>query len=96
MHFVISVFVSICILSLVILFTEVFPVWFKVVLALGGSATTGLSIAYLIRKIAEQTKWYAKPELKSTFIIASICVLIIVIICSIVLKRRRDQKAAVA
>lgn len=96
MHFVISVFVSICILALVILFTEVFPIWFKVVLALGGSATTGLSIAYAIRKIAEETKWYSKPDLLPTFGIASVCVLIVVIICTILLKKRRDKKAAAA
>jgi hypothetical protein len=96
MHFVISVFVSICILALVILFTEVFPIWFKVVLALGGSATTGYAIALLIKKIAKETKWYTSPKVLPMFGIASACVLVVVIICTILLKKRRDKKKAAA
>lgn len=96
MHFVISVFVSLCILALIILFTEVFPVWIKALFALGGSATTGYAIALLIKKIAQETKWYKAPDLMLSFGIASGCVLVIVIICSIILKKRRDKKKAAA
>ena len=98
MHFVISVFVSLCILALIILFTEVFPVWVKAFFALGGSATTGYAIALLIKKIAKVTKWYKAPDLmlSLSFGIASVCVLVIVIICSIILKKRRDKKQAAA
>lgn len=71
MHFVICVFIAVCALSLEVLFTEMFPKWFKCVLALTGAASfRAMPFAILIRKIATWTKWYAQPKLLPTFYIA--------------------------
>jgi hypothetical protein len=91
MHFVISVFVSIAFLSIIILFAEILPKWIKALFAIGGSATTGMAVFYGLRRLAKVTKWFKTPALLPTFITASVCVLIIIIICTILLKRRRDK-----
>lgn len=70
MHFVICMFIACICLITAVLFTEVFPKWFKAILALLGSATAGYAIAILIRKIAMWTNAFTKPQLLPT---AGIC-----------------------
>lgn len=90
MHFVICAFIaSICLIT-AILFTEVFPRWFKVVLALVGAATSGYAIAIFIRKIAMWTKAFAKPQLLST---AGICAAIMLVIIIVVVFTLNKKKA---
>ena len=92
MHFVIFAFIaSICLVT-AILFTEVFPKWFKVILALIGSASSGYAIAILIRKIAIISKAYAKPELWPTVGICSI-VMLIIAISTIILHKKNNKTA---
>lgn len=80
MHFVICIFIALICLATAVLFTEVFPKWFKAVLALLGSGATGYAISILIRKIAMWTKAFAKPELLPVTGIAAAIVLVVVII----------------
>ena len=82
MHFVICVFIALVCLATVVIFTEVFPKWSKIALALIGSGATGYAIAILIRKIAMITKAFAKPDLLPTIGIATIIVIIIVCLVS--------------
>ena len=49
MYFVICVFMALCGLVTEILFTEMFHTWFKVVLAVGSSASAGYAIARGLR-----------------------------------------------
>ena len=56
MHFVICAFIALICLITAILFTEVFPKWFKAFLTLIGAGTSGYALAILIRKIAISTK----------------------------------------
>ncbi len=95
MHFVICVFIAVCALSLEVLFTEMFPKWFKCVLALTGAASSGYAIAILIRKIATWTKWYAQPKLLPTFYIAGpVCLVLIILVAFIIHKRNKKKLAA--
>ena len=89
MHFVICAFIALICLITAILFTEVFPKWFKAVLALIGAATSGYALAILIRKIAIVSKAYAKPELWSTAGICAAVMLVIIIIATFVLKNKK-------
>ena len=63
MHFCICVFIALICLVTAVLFTEAFPKWFKAILAILGSFTSGWAISILIRKIAEWSGAYSKPEL---------------------------------
>lgn len=55
MYFVINCFISaVCIISL-ILFTEVFPKWTKLLVGAAQVVTTSYAIAILIKKIGEWT-----------------------------------------
>ena len=91
MHFVICVFIALICLVTAVLFTEVFPKWFKAILALIGSGTTGYAISILIRKIAMWTKAYDKPELLPVAGIAAAIVLVLVILVSIRLKKKKAK-----
>ncbi len=93
MHFVICMFIAFICLITDVLFTEVFPKWFKAILALLGSATAGYAIAILIRKIAMWTEAFTKPALLSTAGICAAITLIIVIIVVFILKKRKLKKA---
>ena len=83
MYFVICVFMALCGLVTEILFTEMFHTWFKVVLAVGSSASAGYAIARGLRFVA----------LMTTFYIAWACVLVIVIIVTLILKARKKKAA---
>lgn len=89
MHFVICVFITLICLATAVLFTEVFPKWFKALLALLGSATSGYAIAIFIRKIAILTKAFAKPELLPVAGISAAIVLVGIIIIT----NRLNKKA---
>lgn len=91
MHFVICVFIALICLVTAILFTEVFPKWLKVFLALLGSLTSGYAISILIRKIAIWTKAYAKPDLLPVAGIATVAVLIVIIIVTMMLNKKKSQ-----
>ena len=93
MYFVICVFMALCGLVTEILFTEMFHTWFKVVLAVGSSASAGYAITRGLRFVAKQTKWFASPALMTTFYIAWACVLVIVIIVTLILKARKKKAA---
>ncbi|WP_050636676.1 hypothetical protein [Candidatus Stoquefichus sp. SB1] len=89
MHFVICAFIALICLITAILFTEVFPKWFKVILGLIGGATSGYAIAILIRKIAEWTKAFAKPELWTTTGICIAVMLVIIVVVVMIIKKKK-------
>lgn len=91
MHFVICVFIALVCLVTAVLFTEVFPKWFKAVLAIVGSMTTGYAISILIRKIAMMTKAFAKPDLLPVAGIAGVVVFVIVIIVTMFNKKKKAK-----
>lgn len=93
MHFVICMFIACICLITAVLFTEVFPKWFKAILALLGSATAGYAMAILIRKIAMWTNAFTKPQLLPTAGICAGIMLIIVIIVVFILRKRKAKKA---
>ena len=93
MHFVICMFIACICLITAVLFTEVFPKWFKAILALLGSATAGYAIAILIRKIAMWTNAFTKPQLLPTAGICAGIMLIIVISVVFILRKRKAKKA---
>ena len=88
MHFVIGVFISAICLITGILFLEVFPKWFKVILTFIGSLSAGYALAILIRKISIWTNAYATPILFPTSGICAAVVLIITIIVILMLKKK--------
>ncbi|MGX8680476.1 MAG: hypothetical protein ACSW8B_03715 [bacterium] len=91
MHFVISVFIVVCIIALAVLFAEVFPRWVKIIMALLGSALGGYAAAILIRYIAKHTKWYAVPKLLDTFYITAPCALILTIIVVLIISKKSKK-----
>lgn len=91
MHFVICAFIAFICLITAILFTEVFPKWFKCFLALLGAATTGYAIAILIRKIATLSGLYSQPALLSTAGICAVASLVIIIIVVLILNKRKAK-----
>jgi len=91
MHFVICVFIALICLVTAILFTEVFPKWLKVFLALLGSATSGYAISIFIRKVAMWTEAYEKPELLPVAGIAAVVVLILTIIVTMMLNKKKAK-----
>ena len=69
MYFVINCFISaVCIISL-ILFTEVFPKWTKLLVGAVQVVTTSYAIAILIKKIGEWTSVWS--EIINTLIVIS-------------------------
>ncbi len=91
MHFCICVFIALICLVTAVLFTEVFPKWFKAILAILGSFTSGWAISILIRKIAEWSGAYSKPELMPVGLIAAGIILILVIIVTMILKKTKAK-----
>ncbi|MDE6952306.1 MAG: hypothetical protein K2P09_00670 [Erysipelotrichales bacterium] len=89
MHFVICVFIALICLVSAILFTEVFPKWFKAFLALIGAGTSGYAISIFIRKIAMWTKAFEKPDLLPVAGIAAVVVLVIIIVVSMKTKKKK-------
>ena len=88
MHFVICVFISLICLASSILFTEVFPKWFKAAIALLSSFTTGYAISILIRKISMWTGAFAKPALMPVALMAAAATLVVIIIVKIMMKKK--------
>lgn len=91
MHFVICVFIALICLITAILFTEVFPKWFKAILTLIGVGTSGYALAILIRKIAMWTNAFTKPQLLPT---AGICAGVIFVLTVIVIILLNKKKKA--
>lgn len=91
MHFVICMFIAFICLITAILFTEVFPKWFKAVLALIGSFTSGYALAILIRKIAMWSQAFDKPKLLPTAGICAVVVLVLIIIVVFILKKKKSS-----
>lgn len=89
MHFVICVFIALICLVTTILFVEVFPRWFKAVLALIGAASSGYALSILIRKIAMWSKAFAKPQLLSTAGICAGIVLVLIIVVVMILNKKK-------
>ncbi|MEG0452020.1 MAG: hypothetical protein RR558_03065 [Coprobacillus sp.] len=90
MHFVICGFIALICLVAAILFTEVFPKFFKAILALLGSFTSGYALAILIRKIAMTSKAFTVFPLWPTIGVCSAIMLLLVIIVVFI---RRKKKA---
>lgn len=91
MHFVICVFIALICLITAILFTEVFPKWFKAVIALIGAGTSGYALAILIRKIAMWTKAFAKPKLLTTAGICAVMMLFAIIIVVMIFNKKKAK-----
>lgn len=91
MHFCICVFIALICLVTAVLFTEVFPKWFKANLAILGSFTAGWATSILIRKIAELTGAYSKPELMPVGLIAAAIILVLVVIVTMVLNKKKAK-----
>lgn len=91
MHFVICVFIALICLITAILFTEVFPKWFKAVLALIGAGTSGYALSILIRKIAMWTKAFTKPQLLPTAGICAAIVLVCIIVAVVILNKKKAK-----
>lgn len=89
MHFVICAFIALICLVTAILFTEVFPKWFKAILTILGAATSGYALAILIRKIAMMSKAFAKPALWPTTGICAVVMLVLIIIVVVILKKKK-------
>lgn len=89
MHFVISAFVALMCLVSYVLFIEVFAKWFKVLLTVLGSLTTGYALAILLRKIAEMSSAFAKPALWTTSGIAAVIVFIIAIVVKTIIQKKK-------
>lgn len=89
MHFVICVFIALICLVTAVLFTEVFPKWFKAFLALIGAGTSGYAISIFIRKMAMWTKAFEKPDLLPVAGIAAVVVLGIIIVVAMVSKKKK-------
>ncbi len=89
MHFVICVFIALICLVTTVLFTEVFPKWFKAFLALIGAGTSGYAISIFIRKMAMWTKAFEKPDLLPVAGIAAVVVLVIIIVVSMISKKKK-------
>lgn len=70
MYFVINCFITaVCIVSL-ILFTEVFPKWVKLIVSAIQVITTSYAIAILIKKIGEWTSiWSGDASLIHTYLL---------------------------
>lgn len=90
MHFVICVFIALVCLITVILFKEVFPKWFKFVLALIASYTSGYAVAILIRKIAMMSEAYAKPTLFPLVWICSAVVLVLILVVTLIKNKKKS------
>ena len=91
MHFVISLFIALICLVTAILFKEVFPKWFKAILALLGSFTSGFAIVVLIRKIAILSGAFDQPKLWMNTAIASVAMLVVIIIATILLNKKQKK-----
>lgn len=89
MHFVICVFIALICLVAAILFTEVFPKPFKIILTLLGSFTSGYALAILIRKIAMTSKAFTVFPLWPTIGVCSVAILILIIIVVFVIKKKK-------
>ena len=92
MHFVICMFTSLVIFAVSVLFTEIFPKWFKGLLILMGSYTTGYGVMILIRKISELTSAYKEPWLFPGVWIASGVSLVVIILVKIYLNKTLDKR----
>lgn len=81
MYFVISCFISaVCIVSLV-LFTEVFPKWIKLIINAVQVITTSYAAAILIKKIGEWTSiWSGNASLIRTYFLWLLPVILVVTI----------------
>ncbi len=89
MHFVICAFIALLCLVTTVLFTHVFPKWFKLVLTVLGSVTSGFAIAILISKIAVVTKAFSAPELLPAGLIAAVAVFIVVMIVKATILKKK-------
>ncbi len=92
MHFVTGAFIACVCLVSAILFTEVFPKWFKYILAVIGAFTSGYALAILIRKISELTSLYSEPKLWSTTGICSVAMLFVIIVVVAILHRKAKNQ----
>lgn len=89
MHFVICAFIALLCLVTTVLFTHVFPKWFKLVLTALGSFTTGYAISILIRKIAMWTNAFDKPDLWPVALIATVVVFVVVMIVKTTILKKK-------
>ncbi|MCD7893371.1 MAG: hypothetical protein LUG60_06675 [Erysipelotrichaceae bacterium] len=92
MHFVTGAFIACVCLAAAILFTEVFPKWFKYILALIGAFTSGYALAILIRRISELTSLYSEPKLWSTTGICTVVMLVVIIVVVTILHRKSKNQ----
>lgn len=93
MHFILGAFIAVIMLVTGILFTEVFPRWFKWIQVIVGAFSSGYAISILIRKISELTSWYSEPKLYQTALYASLVMLVVIIVVKVVLNKRKSKRA---
>lgn len=91
MHFVICVFIALICLITAVLFTEVFPKWFKAFLALLGAGTSGYALAILIRKISMWTNAFEKPQLLPTAGICAVIMLVVIVVAIMTLNKKKAK-----
>ena len=94
MYFVINCFISaVCIASL-ILFTEVFPKWIKLLVGAVQIITTSYAIAILIKKIGEWTSiWSGDPALIRTYFLCALPIIAIITIAIAYISNKKSKKA---
>lgn len=94
MYFVINCFISaVCIASL-ILFTEIFPKWIKLLVGAVQIITTSYAIAILIKKIGEWTSiWSGNPALIRTYFLCALPIIAIITIAIAYICNRKSKKA---
>jgi len=92
MHFVICVFIALCALAVDVIFTEMLKKWFKLVLLVIGAGSAGYATSIGIRKLAEETSWYAEPKLMNTFYIAAAAWLVVIILVSLSFRKNAPPK----
>lgn len=89
MYFVINGFITaICLIAL-LLFTNVFPKFIKILISLIASLSGAFAIYKLIGKIANMTNWFAYPPLIPTFLYVLAGTLVVAIIIALIISKRK-------
>lgn len=91
MYFVINGFITtICLIAL-LLFTEVFPKFVKIMISLIAIISGAFAIYKLIGKIANMTSWFAYPPLLPTYLYALAGTFVVAIIIALIASKRKKK-----
>lgn len=91
MHFVISVFIAVCLIAIVVLFAELFPKWVQYAFIAVSCVISGYALAILVRKIAEEFAWYAKPDLMPAFYTGTGVAFVVAIIIMVIINKKAKK-----